>query len=48
MKFLASVELQDQVIQRIEIIGEAVKNLPGDLIASHPEIKWRDTDVGHA
>ncbi len=40
--FLASVELQDQVIRRIEIIGEAVKNLPENLITNHPEIKWRE------
>ncbi len=40
--FLASVELQDQVIRRIEIIGEAVKNLPENLKADHPEIMWRE------
>ncbi len=40
--FLASVELQDRVIRRIEIIGEAVKNLPEDLRAGHSEIKWRE------
>lgn len=40
--FLASVELQDRVIRRIEIIGEAVKNLPENLRADHPEIMWRE------
>jgi uncharacterized protein with HEPN domain len=31
--FLASRQLQDSVIRRIEIVGEAVKNLPADLPA---------------
>ncbi len=29
--FIASTSLQDMIIRRIEIIGEAVKNLPDDL-----------------
>ena len=28
--FIASTSLQDMIIRRIEIIGEAVKNLPDD------------------
>ena len=39
---MESVGLQDQIIRRIEIIGEAVKNLPGDLRKDHPEVPWRD------
>jgi uncharacterized protein with HEPN domain len=39
--FLGSTDLQDKVIRRLEIIGEAVKNLPEDLKACHPEIPWR-------
>lgn len=35
---IGSVDLQDKIIRRIEIIGEAVKNLPEDLKISHPEI----------
>lgn len=34
-------ELQDAVVRRIEIIGEAVKNLPADFKKKYPEIKWR-------
>jgi uncharacterized protein with HEPN domain len=34
--------LQDQIIRRIEIIGEAVKNLPDELKTDHPEVPWRD------
>jgi len=40
--FLQSVELSDRVIRRLEIIGEVVKNLPEDLKADHPKIKWRE------
>ena len=39
---LGSVDLQDKIIRRIEIIGEAVKNLPEEIKRSHPEIPWRD------
>ncbi len=41
---MESVGLQDQIIRRIEIIGEAVKNLPGDLRKDHPEVPetWRE------
>jgi uncharacterized protein with HEPN domain len=34
--------LQDQIVRRIEIIGEAVKNLPDDMKKGHPEVPWRD------
>ena len=37
-----SIGLQDKIIRRIEIIGEAVKNLPEDLKGDHPEVPWRD------
>ncbi|MGV8175655.1 MAG: DUF86 domain-containing protein [Methanothrix sp.] len=37
-----SIGLQDKIIRRIEIIGEAVKNLPEDLKEDHPEVPWRD------
>jgi len=38
---LASTSMQDMIIRRIEIIGEAVKNLPDDLRGAHPEVPWR-------
>lgn len=40
--FVGSSSLQDMIVRRIEIIGEAVKNLPDDLKREHPEIPWRD------
>ena len=42
LDLMESVGLQDQIIRRIEIIGEAVKNLPEDLRRDHPEVPWRD------
>ena len=42
LDLMESVGLQDQIIRRIEIIGEAVKNLPDDLRRDHPEVPWRD------
>ncbi len=39
--FLASPQLQDAVIRRIEIIGEAAKNIPADLKARFPHIPWK-------
>jgi len=41
-EFMGSLSLQDMIIRRIEIIGEAVKNLPDDLKKEHTEIPWRD------
>jgi len=34
-------ELQDAVIRRLEIIGEAIKRLPLAFREEHPEIAWR-------
>ncbi|MEM2914562.1 MAG: DUF86 domain-containing protein [Candidatus Bathyarchaeia archaeon] len=39
--FLASREKQDAVIRRIEIIGEAVKNIPAEVKEQYPDIPWR-------
>ncbi len=38
--FIGSVQLQDAVIRRIEIIGEATKNLPNKFTKKHPEVPW--------
>jgi len=39
--FLESINIQDAVIRRLEIIGEAVKNLPPEFRAEYPDIQWR-------
>ena len=33
---------QYAIIRAIEIIGEAIKNLPQELTEKHPEIPWKD------
>ena len=40
--FLKSTETQDAVIRRLEIIGEATKNLPEKFIKRYPEIPWSE------
>lgn len=41
-EFLKSAQLQDAVVRRIEIIGEAVKNLPTETRERFPNIPWKD------
>lgn len=40
--FLESEEKQDLISRRLEIIGEAVKQLPDDFKNEHLEVPWRD------
>jgi len=40
-KFLVSKQLQDAVIRRIEIIGEAVKNVPQAIKDKSTSIPWK-------
>ena len=39
--FAADQQLQDAVIRRIEIMGEAVKNLSSAVREAHPQVPWR-------
>lgn len=39
--FAESLQIQDAVIRRLEIIGEAVKHVPEEFKRSHPDIPWR-------
>ena len=40
-KFFDNLQIQDAVIRRIGIIGEAVKNLPGSFKNKHFDIQWK-------
>jgi uncharacterized protein with HEPN domain len=39
--FYNSIPTQDMVYRRLEIIGEAVKNLSADFKIQYPEINWK-------
>jgi uncharacterized protein with HEPN domain len=39
--FMADLKTQSAVVRQIEIIGEAVKNLSAELVASEAEVPWR-------
>lgn len=39
-EFFKSIKTQDAVIRRLEIIGEATKNLPKEFTQKHPEVPW--------
>jgi len=41
-QFLESVQLQDAIIRRIEIMGEAVKNIPKQVKDRYPDIAWKE------
>ena len=34
-------EKQDAVVRRVEIIGEAVRNIPVEFQNAHPEVPWQ-------
>jgi len=40
-EFMDSTQIQDAVLRRIEVIGEAVKNVPDEIKQKHPNIPWR-------
>ena len=40
-EFEEDVEKQDAVARRLEIIGQAVKDLPEEIRSANPSVKWR-------
>ncbi|KMP11026.1 hypothetical protein UZ36_05790 [Candidatus Nitromaritima sp. SCGC AAA799-C22] len=41
-QFEGNDQVQDAVIRRLEIIGEAVKHIPGDIRDRHSNIPWKN------
>ncbi|OGG15710.1 hypothetical protein A3D77_01635 [Candidatus Gottesmanbacteria bacterium RIFCSPHIGHO2_02_FULL_39_11] len=40
-KFLDSIDKQDAVLRRFEIIGEAARHIPLEFRNNHPKIPWK-------
>jgi len=40
-KFLGDNKTQDAVLRKLEVIGEAVKNIPDEVKEKYPEISWK-------
>lgn len=40
-KFVEDTKTQDAVVRNLEIIGEAVKNLPVEVRAAYPQVPWK-------
>ena len=40
-QFMADHRTYDAVLRRIEVAGEAVRRLPDEFCAAHPEVEWR-------
>ncbi len=41
-EFEEDIEKQDSIIRRLEVIGEAVRQVPDEFKKDHPDIPWRD------
>lgn len=41
-EFIQDDKTSTAVVKKIEIIGEAIKNIPGDVKAKYSNIPWRD------
>ncbi len=39
--FMEDIRTQDAIIRRLEIIGEAVRNIPEDFRNKYPDIPWK-------
>jgi uncharacterized protein with HEPN domain len=39
--FCNNTQLQDAVLRRLEVMGEAVKHIPKKIRNEHPEIPWK-------
>ena len=41
-QFINNKDLKDANIRRIEILGEATKNISANLKSKHPEVNWKE------
>ncbi len=41
-EFRRNVQLQDAIIRRLEVIGEAAKNLPKEFTDEYKSVPWKD------
>jgi uncharacterized protein with HEPN domain len=41
-EFYANPEKQDAVLRRMEIVGDAVKQIPAEFRENHPEVPWQE------
>lgn len=39
--FEGNIELQDAIIRRLEIIGEAARNLPDEFKSNYSDVQWK-------
>ena len=40
-ELLKSKEMQDATVRRLEVIGEAAKNIPNSFREKYPEVEWK-------
>jgi len=41
-RFLESIPVQDVILRRIQIIGQAVKSLPQNIKSQYPRVSWKE------
>lgn len=39
--FMADEMIQDAISKRLETIGQAIKQIPPELLGQHPEVQWK-------
>jgi len=39
--FEKDLDIQDAILRRLEIIGEAVSNIPNEIKNKHPSVEWK-------
>ena len=42
LESIKNIKIQDEIIRRIEIIGEAIKSLPANFTKKYPKVPWKE------